>query len=127
LAALGRHFLIEYNDCNIDILDNLDSVREIMLLAAEKSGATVLKHFLHKFSPQGVTGVVIIAESHLAVHTWPEFGYAAVDIFTCGTKVDPLVAYRFIKESFQSAESSFREISRGETEEPGKRVGQSSI
>jgi len=127
VTVLGRHFLIEFNGCNSEILDDLEAIRTKMLKAAEISGATVLNHFLHKFSPQGVTGVVIIAESHLAIHTWPEYGYAAVDMFTCGTRVDPLLAYRSLKEELESTDCSFREINRGEIEEPKKRAGQSSI
>jgi spermidine synthase len=113
VTGLGQHFLIEYHGCNPEILDNLDLVKDIMISAAKYSGATILNTFLHKFSPQGVSGVVVIAESHLAIHTWPEYKYAAVDIFTCGTNVDPWVAFNIMKERLQSTEASTREISRG--------------
>jgi len=113
LTSLGRHFLIEYHGCNPDTLDNVDLVRDIMVFAANESGATILNIYLHKFSPQGVSGVIVIAESHIAIHTWPEHGYAAVDIFTCGSNVDPWVAYKIMKDKLGSSESSTKEITRG--------------
>jgi len=113
LTSLGRHFLIEYHGCNPDTLDNVDLVRDIMVFAAKESGATILNTYLHKFSPQGVSGVIVIAESHIAIHTWPEHGYAAVDIFTCGSNVNPWVAYKIMKDKLGSSESSTKEITRG--------------
>ena len=113
MTSLGRHFLIEYHGCNPDTLDNVDLVRDIMVFAANESGATILNTYLHKFSPQGVSGVIVIAESHIAIHTWPEHGYAAVDIFTCGSNVNPWVAYKIMKDKLGSSESSTKEITRG--------------
>lgn len=117
MESLGEHYLIELYDCDPDILDDLNAVKDIMLDAAKKSGATVIKEFLHKFSPQGVSGVVVIAESHLAIHTWPENRYAAVDFFTCGKKVRPLVAYECLKKEFDSKNSIFKCLKRGKVEE----------
>jgi S-adenosylmethionine decarboxylase proenzyme len=85
-----------------------------MLEAASYSGATVLGSSFHYFTPQGVSGVIVIAESHLAIHTWPEYEYAAVDIFTCGVVVDPWVAFHRLKLSLDSKECIVREIVRGE-------------
>ena len=84
---LGSHILIEAYDCDPEILDDIEVVEETMVDAALKAGAEVREVAFHKFSPQGVSGVVVISESHLSVHTWPEFGYAAVDVFTCGDTV----------------------------------------
>ena len=84
MNALGKHLILELKDCDAILLDNLDFIRESMLHAASSTGATVIGDTFHKFSPQGVTGVVAIAESHLCIHTWPEHAYAAVDIFSCG-------------------------------------------
>ena len=89
MKALGKHLLLELNDCNPKLLNDINFIREIMLAAANESGATVLGEAFHQFSPQGVSGVILIAESHLSVHTWPEHGYAGADIFTCGTRVKP--------------------------------------
>ena len=84
MKALGRHVLLELRTCNPELLDDLEFLKKVLLEAAVKTGATVIGEIFHQFSPQGVTGVVAIAESHLCIHTWPEFGYAGVDIFTCG-------------------------------------------
>ena len=89
MKALGKHLLLELNDCDPKLLNDIGFIKEIMLAAARESGATVLGESFHQFSPQGVSGVIIIAESHLTVHTWPEHGYAGADIFTCGTRVKP--------------------------------------
>lgn len=120
MQSLGEHYLIELYDCNSDILDDLNAVKDIMLAAARKSGATIIKEFLHKFSPQGVSGVVIIAESHLAIHTWPENHYAAIDFFTCGKKVQPLLAYECLKKEFNSKQSNYKCLKRGKLQESVK-------
>ena len=98
MKALGKHLLLELNDCDPKLLNDINFIREIMLAAANESGATVLGESFHQFSPQGVSGVILIAESHLSVHTWPEHGYAGADIFTCGTRVKPEKAAAVIIE-----------------------------
>ena len=89
MKALGKHLLLELNGCDHKLLNDISFIKETMLAAAKESGATILGESFHQFSPQGVSGVIIIAESHLTVHTWPEHGYAGADIFTCGTRVKP--------------------------------------
>jgi len=84
MTPLGRHLLAEFTGCEVAALADLDRVRTAMLAAAEASGATIITHSFHHFSPYGVSGAVIIAESHLAIHTWPEHRFAAVDFFSCG-------------------------------------------
>jgi S-adenosylmethionine decarboxylase len=113
LNALGRHLLVELNDCNTEVLNDLELLRYAMLTAAVESGAVVLGDSFHRFSPQGVSGVVVIAESHLSIHTWPEYGYAAVDVFTCGTTVNPQAAAEILIERLGSKNHSLREIQRG--------------
>ena len=113
MEALGRHLLLELRDCNRDKLNDLDLLRQTMLGAAEETGATVIGEIFHQFSPQGVTGVVAIAESHLCIHTWPEFGYAAVDIFTCGEGFEPNDAARLIVERLEANAPEFTEVTRG--------------
>ena len=81
--------------------------------AALECGATIVEKCFHMFNPYGVSGVIIISESHLAIHTWPELGYAAVDLFTCGEKCDPKVAYDFLKKCFDSKNASFSQLNRG--------------
>jgi S-adenosylmethionine decarboxylase len=113
LNALGRHLLVELHDCDREALDNLDLIRDVMIKAAVDCGAVVLGSSFHRFSPQGVSGVVVIAESHISIHTWPEFGYAAVDVFTCGTTVNPEKAAEVLIEKLGSKNHSTREIPRG--------------
>lgn len=110
---LGRHLLAEFYDCNSNILNNLQLIEEAMVEAAVACGATVIQKNFHHFSPFGVSGVVVIAESHLAIHTWPEYGYAAVDLFTCGSTCDPKVAYAYLQEKLGSGSSFCSELKRG--------------
>ncbi len=113
MNALGRHLLVELHDCNKEALNDLGLLRDVMVKAAIDCGAVVLGESFHRFSPQGVSGVVIIAESHLSIHTWPEYGYAAVDIFTCGTFVNPEKAAEVLIEKLGSKNHSVMEIPRG--------------
>jgi len=117
LHALGRHLLLELKMCNKEVLDDLDFLRECLNEAAIQSGATVVGESFYHFSPYGVSGVVNIAESHIAVHTWPEYGYAAVDVFTCGNNVDPEKAARLIVERLGAQSHSLIELRRGIVED----------
>jgi S-adenosylmethionine decarboxylase len=111
--ALGRHILCEVFGCDPEVLNDTEKVKQLMVDAALAAGAEVREVAFHKFSPQGVSGVVVISESHLAIHTWPEYGYAALDIFTCGTKVDPWQAFDHIANKFQPERTNAIEIKRG--------------
>jgi len=113
MKILGRHVLAEIHGCDFEILNNVKKVEEIMVNAALDAGAEVREVVFHKFSPQGVSGVVVISESHLAIHTWPEFGYAAVDVFTCGDKVNPWDACNFLTERFGAKHMTASEVKRG--------------
>ena len=84
MNALGRHILVEFLNCKADVLNDVVQIEKAMVEAAQIAGATVINSTFHHFSPYGVSGVVVIQESHLAIHTWPEYRYAAVDLFTCG-------------------------------------------
>ena len=116
-SPFGKHILAEYLECECTYLDSEHAIREVMLEAASASGATIVGNIFHHFSPQGVTGVVVIAESHLAIHTWPEYRYASVDLFTCGSHLDPWVGFEYIKERLQSRKWMSKEIIRGTLEE----------
>ncbi|HHV78185.1 MAG TPA: S-adenosylmethionine decarboxylase proenzyme [Firmicutes bacterium] len=113
MNALGRHVLAEVYGCRTPVIDSVESVKEIMVNAALAAGAEVREVAFHKFSPQGVSGVVVISESHLAVHTWPEYGYAAVDVFTCGERVNPWVAVEYIVKAFGTSNYTATEMKRG--------------
>jgi S-adenosylmethionine decarboxylase proenzyme len=91
----------------------MDFVQQTLLNAAEATGATIIGKTFHKFAPQGVTGVVAIAESHVCIHTWPEYGYAAADIFTCGENFSPHAAAALIAEAFECRDPHFQEVTRG--------------
>ena len=113
MKALGIHLLIELCACNRPKIDNMAYIERVMSEAATVAGAQVLKTAFQNFNPQGVSGVVVIAESHLTIHTWPEHGYAAVDIFTCGTRVDPWKAVEFLKKELEARTIQVRDFQRG--------------
>ena len=113
MKALGTHLLLELKECNSELLDDLEYIRNSLMEAANKTGATIIGQSFHQFSPQGVTGVIAIAESHLCIHTWPEFGYAAADIFTCDEGFKPKEAALLIVESLESKDHSITEVERG--------------
>ena len=113
MQGLGRHVLAEVYGCEFHILNDLDRIREILVSAALSAGAEVRETAFHRFSPQGVSGVVVISESHMAVHTWPELGYAALDVFTCGDRVDPWVAVDAIVKDCGATHVTASEIKRG--------------
>ena len=113
MNALGRHLLLELKICNAEALDDLSFLKGCLNEAAIQSGATVVGESFYHFSPSGVSGVVNIAESHIAIHTWPEYRYAAVDVFTCGNDVDPEKAARWITEKLEAQSHSLIELRRG--------------
>jgi len=113
LNALGKHLLLELKDCDKEVLNDLGFLKGTLLEAAGECGATVLGESFHRFNPQGVSGVVIIAESHLFIHTWPEYGYAAADIFTCGNSVQPEKAVEVLVKKLGTKNHSMIEIQRG--------------
>lgn len=121
MNALGRHLLLELKNCDLEVLNDLDYVRDCLHDAAEQIGATVVNDAFYRFSPHGISGVVIISESHLCIHTWPEHGYAAVDVFTCGDSVEPERAVKPLVEKLGSKDASFIELKRGIL--PESRVG----
>ncbi|NLJ71854.1 MAG: S-adenosylmethionine decarboxylase proenzyme [Syntrophomonadaceae bacterium] len=113
MQTLGRHILAEMYGCPFEVLNDVSRVEDIMVNAALEAGAEVREFVFHKFSPQGVSGVVVISESHLAIHTWPELGYAAIDVFTCGDKVNPWDACNYLAELFKADYVNASEIQRG--------------
>lgn len=110
--ALGNHILVEFMNCEPHIMNDVAAIERDMVGAAQKAGATVINSTFHHFSPYGVSGVVVIQESHLAIHTWPEYGYAAVDLFTCG-EMDAWISFDFLKECFGAKSYSAIEMKRG--------------
>lgn len=114
MDALGKHLLLELRDCNREFLSDLSFLRNALLSAAREAGALILGESFHPFPPYGgVSGVVIIAESHLSIHTWPEYGYAAVDIFTCGNSLHPQRAVNLLVKGLEARNTSIVEVKRG--------------
>lgn len=120
MNTLGRHILAEIYGCDENILNDREQIEKIMVDAALEAGAEIREVAFHKFSPQGVSGVVVISESHLAIHTWPELGYAAVDVFTCGEKVNPWDSCNYLTEHFKAKHMTATEAKRGIFEKPVK-------
>ncbi|MFA5366967.1 MAG: adenosylmethionine decarboxylase [Dehalococcoidia bacterium] len=114
MHALGQHVILELHDCDRKALSNCEFLRETLLEACRRAGATILGNSFHVFSPyDGVSGVIIIAESHLSIHTWPEYRYAAVDIFACGDSLHPEKAVEFMVSELKAGNHSVTELKRG--------------
>jgi len=113
LNVLGIHVMVELKECNPGLLDDLAYIREAMTQAADAAGATIIGESFHQFNPQGVTGILAISESHLCIHTWPEYGYAAADIFTCGETFDPSKAAQILIDKLESRDPLLTEYRRG--------------
>ena len=118
MTVLGYHVLLELRECNPALLNDLNYIRQAMLTAARDVGATVVGESFHRFSPQGVTGILAIAESHISIHTWPEYGYAAADIFSCGSSFLPKEAAKRLAEQLECRDAEFKEIERGLIAQP---------
>jgi S-adenosylmethionine decarboxylase proenzyme len=113
LKALGQHLLIDLHECDPGTLNDLSAIRQTMLEAARTVCATVIAVTEHRFLPQGVTVVVVIAESHLAIHTWPEHAYAAVDMLTCGDGLEMNTVVDLLSERLGAGHVSAVEVQRG--------------
>lgn len=113
MTALGTHILLDLRACDRDVLNDVAAVRRAMLDAAVAAHATIISESFHAFSTIGVSGAVIIAESHLSIHTWPEYGFAAVDIFTCGATLRPDRAVAVLIERLRCGEPKQWEVQRG--------------
>jgi len=100
--AVGKHCILELYDCDSSRLDDEAFLRDTITTAAKRAGATLLNLITHRFEPQGVTGLALLAESHISIHTWPESGYAAVDVFTCGDHTMPELACQILAEELGS-------------------------
>ncbi|MBM7648856.1 S-adenosylmethionine decarboxylase [Bacillus ectoiniformans] len=112
METMGRHVISELWGCNFDKLNDMEVIEKIFVDAALKSGAEIREVAFHKFAPQGVSGVVIISESHLTIHSFPEHGYASIDVYTCG-HLDPNVAANHIAEALEAETRETIEMPRG--------------
>lgn len=122
MDTFARHLLCEYRGCDARVLDDVAAIEALLRAAAAAAGATVVDARMRRFTPQGVSGVLVIEESHLAVHTWPEADYAAADLYTCG-RSDPWAAHRVLAEGLRAREQEALLVERGLLQGPvGLRV-----
>jgi S-adenosylmethionine decarboxylase len=113
MHALCHHTLIEYHDCNPECLKQARVVKKLLCKAVLQGGGTIVKAVFHNFSPYGVSGVVVITESHVTIHTWPEHGYAAVDIFSCSRKLDHTAIRDELKRALSAGKVARKSFRRG--------------
>lgn len=113
MKTLGRHLIVELYDCDTKTLTDVGRIEDIMVNAAKAMKAHIVDVVFHTFSPHGVSGIVVIAESHLSIHTWPEHAFASVDIYTCGSNIDPWKAYKNLCRDFRAKNATALEMKRG--------------
>ena len=118
----GKHYLVDFVGCDADALRLVARTREVFLAAALEARATLVAEAFHQFEPEGVSGVLLIAESHLSVHTWPEERFAAVDIFTCGEEMDARLAIEALQRAFRAEATVVRVHVRGSLADPEPEV-----
>lgn len=110
---LGRHLIIEMQGVQFDQLNSIVLMENYFRTACKRGNLTLLDINMHEFQPHGVSGVAVLAESHISVHTWPEYGYAALDIFTCGDTADPEAALMSLKDQLGSSKMKVTRLDRG--------------
>lgn len=113
MEAFGVHCICELYDCPSRLLNDVAFIEQSLRNAADRGMATLLHEVSHKFHPQGVTALGLIAESHLAIHTWPECGYAAVDVYTCGDRASAEKACHYLVQALEAQRHSMRKLDRG--------------
>jgi len=114
MSTLGHHLLLELYDCDETVLDDVAAIQEIVCAAADAMRAQIVNATFHRYQPQGVSGVLLLAESHLSVHTWPERAYAALDVYTCGD-IDPCDAIPLLRDRLDAKAAKDTRILRGHT------------
>lgn len=113
MPTFGSHWILEMYDCPPEVIDDLEHVRLALREAAKAARSTLLHEAAHAFEPQGVTALGLLAESHISVHTWPELGYAAADVFTCGEHATPKAACEQLAAALRAGRFELRVIDRG--------------
>ena len=114
METKSQHLLVELFECDIESLEDKPLLEKLLNDAAAAANVTIIQSVFHQYSPQGVTGIVIIEESHLSIHTWPEYGYASVDFYTCGDGL-PEKALKVIKAGLNAARSETLMVDRGKS------------
>lgn len=111
--GLGNHVLADFYDCHPSYMNDRDLIEKVMVEAAIHCGATVVESAFHQFNPIGISGVVVIAESHLTIHTWPEYNFASIDVYTCGEQLEPMDAIKYLEDKFGAKQSEISRHKRG--------------
>ena len=112
MKPFGRHLLAEYRGCESTLLNDIDLISKALRQAAVEAGSTIVASVFHQFTPQGITGVVVLEESHLSIHTWPEHGYVAVDFYTCGD-CEPELAHEYLSRELGAKHTEVMFVDRG--------------
>ena len=112
-STCGRHVVADFHGVSSEVLNDYQTLRNYLYEAAEACGATVVGESFAQFEPQGVTGVLVLAESHLSIHTYPEHGFCAIDCYTCGTDVDPAKSYYYLLSKLNPTKVYQRGLERG--------------
>lgn len=111
---VGKHVLVDMHGCNPDSLKKVDLISEAMHQAAKRSDATIVGKFFKQFDPWGVSGVIVISESHISIHTWPEFGLASIDYFSCSDEPNIQAAIAYLAKAFEAQQLKVVELARGD-------------
>ena len=113
---LGRQTMLELYGCKTDLLNDVSFIEKVMVEAANRANATMVQQYFHQFSPHGVSGTIVIEESHINIHTWPEYDFAAIDIFTCNLEMDVQAACDYLKEILEAKKEVVSSHDRGNLE-----------
>lgn len=111
--TVGTHFLMDFWGVNAELLDDKKKILAILEIAAEKTHSQILGYKVHKFSPHGLTAVLLLAESHISIHTYPEHNFAALDVYTCGNHTTPEKGVAYLKASFKPKTFTIQKVKRG--------------
>lgn len=114
---LGRHALADLYNCQTNILDDIDKIKEVIESSCKEANLTVIESKYHKFNPIGVSGITILAESHITIHTWPEYNFISIDAFTCGTHMNPTLVCNILANKLKSETTDIKEFKRGKLHE----------
>ncbi|RLE87465.1 MAG: adenosylmethionine decarboxylase [Thermoprotei archaeon] len=112
-STVGYHYIVEASGCDPEVLSDSDKLRDILTTAAKIGKMDIRVIHFYKFSPTGVSGMIVVSESHVSIHTWPEEGYAAIDVYICGTKSEPEKTLEYILENIRAQYAHITELKRG--------------
>ncbi len=113
MTHLGEHYILELYGCEASLTNDISRLEEMMLEAVRIAKATLVNVFFHQFSPHGVSGTIVIAESHFNIHTWPEHRFMAIDLFTCGDTLDATAAKDFLVKASGASSHEYKVLKRG--------------